>query len=72
MVTAADLSANPMLVDITRVLAAGTIGTIDTDTGSITNVRGTGTGIISGIDFQTRTFDAGAPVGNRGVAVLRV
>jgi hypothetical protein len=72
VVTTADLISSPTLMDITRMLSAGTIGTIDTDTGSITNVRAGGTGIISGIDYQQRTFDAGAPVGNRGVAVFRV
>jgi hypothetical protein len=65
-----DLMPNPALLNISAALAMGT-GTINTDDGSITNVRTAGTGIRSGIDFQVRTFDGGA-AGTRSVGVLRL
>jgi len=71
VVTEADLAPSPSLLDTTKVLTAGTIGTINTDDGSISsNVRVAGTGIQNGIDYEVRMFDAGT-AGMRSVAVFR-
>ncbi|HWO22758.1 MAG TPA: hypothetical protein VNO30_28555, partial [Kofleriaceae bacterium] len=70
VVLPADLMPAAGLVDINRVIT-GTIGTINTDDGTITNVRTMGTGLKDGIDYQQRTFDAGGATGTRGVAVFR-
>lgn len=62
VLTMADLAADPLLMD--RASTVG--GTIDTGSGSISGLRGPGTGVVDGIHFEVRT------VGGRSAGVFRV
>jgi hypothetical protein len=66
VLTATDLREDPTLRDGAATIAAGMTGEINTDDGSITNLRAAGPGLVSGIVFQVRS------IGGRQFGVFRL